>query len=149
MRLVEAIPAVFMLLLAGTIVLGTSGLNYWDGPTPGSRFFPMILAIAGSAVALLLLWAQWRGLERIDIDLPSPDGQVRVAATVVALFALAIAIPLAGFVPSLAAFMAAMLIVILRQPLLPSIAATIIVAGFVKLVFINWLSVPLPMPLGI
>jgi hypothetical protein len=38
---------------------------------------------------------------------------------------------------------------VLRRPILPSILAAVIVAGFVHLVFVRWLSVPLPMPLGI
>lgn len=148
MRLVEAIPALFMLVLAGIIVFGTAGLNHWDGITPGARFFPTILAIAGSAVALVLLWAQWRGFESVILHFPTREGSFRVGATIVALIALAICTPLVGFIPALAAFMAVMLLAILRQRLLPSLAATVIVSGFVKLVFIHWLSVPLPMPLG-
>lgn len=149
MRLAEAIPALFILVLAGFIFAGTAGLSYWDGPTPGARFFPAILAIAGTVVAGVLLWAQWRGFEEVSIDRPSKEGGARVAATAAALVGLAAGTPILGFVPMLALFMLVMLIGVLRQPWLPSALATLFVAGFVKLVFIHWLSVPLPMPIGI
>ena len=149
MRPIEAVPAVAMLALAALIFLGTSGLNYWDGPTPGARFFPAILAVIGSGVAILLLVAQMRGLERVVTDFPTRSGGVRVAATSAALIALAVAVPLIGFVPSLALFVLAVLLGILRQRLAPSLLTAAIVAGFVHFVFSRWLSVPLPMPLGI
>jgi hypothetical protein len=49
----------------------------------------------------------------------------------------------------LAAFVLTMLFGVLRKPILPSLLAAAIVSGFVHLVFVRWLSVPLPMPLGI
>jgi hypothetical protein len=149
MRPVEAIPALFILLLAAGIFFGTAGLNYWDGPTPGARFFPAVLAIAGTTVALLLLWAQWRGIESVEVHVLSPLGLFRVGASMMALVVFAAGIPLVGFVPMLAAFVLAMLLGVLRQAVLPSIATAVFVAGFVHLVFVRWLSVPLPMPLGI
>lgn len=39
MRPAEAVPALFILLLAVGIYVGTSDLRLWDGPTPGARFF--------------------------------------------------------------------------------------------------------------
>jgi hypothetical protein len=149
MRPAEAIPALFILLLAAGIFFGTAGLSYWDGPTPGARFFPAILAIAATVVALLLLWAQWRGWETVEIHFLTAEGATRVVASFAALVALAIGIPLAGFVPMLALFVVAMLFAVLRKPILPSLMAAVIVSGFVHLVFVRWLSVPLPMPLGI
>jgi hypothetical protein len=148
MRPIEAVPALVILALAAAVFLGTAGLNYWDGPTPGARFFPAALAIAGTVVALLLLWAQWRGYERVEIEPLARDGGIRVAASVAALVALAAGVQVIGFTPMLAAFVLGMLLVVLRRPLLPSLATALIVAGFVHLVFVRWLSVPLPMPLG-
>jgi len=140
---------VFMLVLAAGIAIGTRGPNPWDGPTPGARFFPVILAVAGAAVATLLLFAQWRGFERIAVDFPTRLGADRVGATILALVVLAFGAPLVGFVPMLAAFVLVMLIVVLRQSVLGSLATAAIVAGFVHFVFVRWLSVPLPMPFGI
>jgi hypothetical protein len=99
-------------------------------------------------VALLLLWAQWRGWETVEIQFLNADGAARVLASFIALVVLAIGIPLAGFVPMLAAFVLTMLFAVLRKPILPSMIAAAVVSGFVHLVFVRWLSVPLPMPFG-
>lgn len=149
MRPIEAVPAVFMLVLAAGVFFGTAGLNYWDGVTPGARFFPAILAGAGTVVSILLLLAQWRGIETVEIDAPSTSGLIRVAASFLALIILAVGIPVVGFVPMLGAFVLVMLFIVLRQRIVPSIVAAVIVAGFVHFVFVRWLSVPLPMPFGI
>jgi hypothetical protein len=149
MRPIEAVPALFILALAAGVFFGTAGLNYWDGVTPGARFFPAILALVGTAVALLLLWAQTRGFERVEVEPLSREGALRVGATFAALVALAVGVPVVGFVPMLAVFVLAVLLLILRRPVLPSLATAVIVGGFVHLVFVRWLAVPLPMPLGI
>jgi hypothetical protein len=149
MRRIEAVPALFILALAAGVFFGTAGLNYWDGVTPGARFFPAVLALVGTAVALFLLLAQARGFERVEVEPLSREGALRVGATFAALVALAVGVPVAGFVPMLAVFVLAVLLLILRRPVLPSLATAVIVAGFVHVVFVRWLAVPLPMPLGI
>jgi hypothetical protein len=149
MRPIEAVPALFILALAAGVFFGTAGLNYWDGVTPGARFFPGILALVGTAVALFLLWAQARGFERVEVEPLSSEGALRVGLTIAALVALAGGVPLVGFVPMLAVFVLGVLLLILRRPVLPSLATAVIVAGFVHVVFVRWLAVPLPMPLGL
>ncbi len=109
----------------------------------------MALSGAGAIIGLLLLLAQWRGLETVEVEFPDALGAVRVGASFAALVALAVGIPLIGFVPMLAVFMLAMLLVVLRCPLVPSVSSAVIVAGLVHVVFIRWLAVPLPMPFGI
>ena len=146
MRRLEAVPALFMLALAAFVYLGTAGASLWDGITPGSRFFPAVLAVAGSAAALALLWAQRRGLERITLDLPTATGGRRVAATMGGLIAMVALAPVAGFVPVIAAFTLYMVLVVLRQRPWPSLLTTTIVTAFVEFVFVRWLAVPLPAP---
>ena len=149
MRPIETVPALFILALAAGVFFGTAGLNYWDGATPGARFFPAALALAGTVTALLLLMAPARKLERLDVEPLARVGAIRVGATLAALVALAAGVPVAGFVPMLALFVLAVLLLILRRPAVPSVAAALIVAGFVHIVFVRWLAVPLPMPLGL
>lgn len=149
MRPAEAVPALFILLLAAGIYLGTSGLRMWDGITPGARFFPVVLSGTGAVVGLLLLLAQWRGFETVEVEFPSALGAARVAASFAAITALAVGIPLIGFVPMLALFILTMQMVVLRCPPVPSVGSAVIVAGLVHIVFIRWLAVPLPMPYGI
>ncbi|QYK40857.1 MAG: tripartite tricarboxylate transporter TctB family protein [Paracoccaceae bacterium] len=149
MRLIETIPAAFLLAVAGAVFLGTAGLNYWDGFTPGARFFPGILSATGAAIALLLLWAQSRGIESVQVDFPrNPVDGLRVVVTIVALCALAYGAPRIGFVPMLFVFVLFMLLAVLRQRIAPSLVTALIVAGFTHAVFIRWLSVPMPQPLG-
>jgi hypothetical protein len=90
-----------------------------------------------------------RGVERVEVEPLDRDGALRVGATLAALVALAAGVPAVGFVPMLALFVLGVLLVILRQAVLPSLAASVIVAGFVHIVFVRWLAVPLPMPFGI
>lgn len=149
MRPIEAVPAVTMFALAVLIYVGTTGLNLWDGITPGARFFPVILAVIGGALALALLAAQVAGIEKVTPDFPTRGGGLRVVATVLCLVALALGVPLVGFVPALALFVLAVLMVILRQKPVPSLLTAAFVAGAVHFVFAEWLSVPLPMPFGI
>jgi hypothetical protein len=146
MRRLEAVPALFILALAAFVFFGTSGANYWDGVTPGSRFFPAALAIVSVVAAAALLWAQRSGLERIIIDLPDAAGARRGGLSLGALVALAASTPVVGFTPMIAIFALFMLLAVLRQRLLPSAATAAIVAGFVELIFVRWLAVPLPAP---
>ena len=146
MRRLEAVPALFMIALAAFVYFGTAGASLWDGVTPGSRFFPTVLAVVGTAAALAMLWAQRRGLERITLDLPTASGALRVAASMGGLLGMAALAPVAGFVPTIAAFTLYMLLAVLRQRLGPSLLTTAIVAGFVEIVFVRWLAVPLPAP---
>lgn len=148
MRLAKAVPGIVLLLVAAGAFLGTAELSYWNGASPGARFFPAGLAVAGAAVGLLLLWAQWRGVERVEIEFPDVIGAARVAATVAALAALAYGAPRVGVTPMLVAFVLFMLLGVLRRRLLPSLAAAAVVAGLTHLVFIRMLSVPLPTPFG-
>ena len=65
MRLLETVPALFILLASAAVFFGTSGLNYWDGVTPGARFFPAVLSVASVIIGISLLYAQSRGIEQV------------------------------------------------------------------------------------
>ena len=142
--LLAALPALFLLALAAIIWFATAELRIWRGVTPGPRFFPMILAITGAAIALLMLLGQWRGREPANLDMPDRQGAQRVAITIAALVALAAGTPLLGMVPMVALFVLGMLLLVLRQRLVPSLAATAIVALGLQLIFVTWLDVALP-----
>jgi hypothetical protein len=47
-------------------------------------------------------------------------------------------------VPAVALLMAFLLLVVLRQPLVPSLVTTAIVAIGIEAIFVRWLGVPLP-----
>lgn len=144
--LLAALPALFMLGLACAVYLGTAELRIWRGITPGPRFFPLILAGTGALLAVLLLVGQWRGTDLGSLELPSRHGARQVAATILALGLLALGSPLVGMVPMVALFVLAMLLLVLRQRLVPSLAATAVVALGLQLIFVTWLKVALPPP---
>lgn len=148
MRKLESVPGLFMIAASAAVILGTAGLSIWDGITPGARFFPLAVGGAGIVLALLLLWQLWTGADRTEVDRPAPDALMRVGLTVAGLVALAAGAPRIGLVPMLAVFAAFMLLVVLRQRLLPTLATTLVIAGGTHLVFVRWLAVPLPAPLG-
>lgn len=145
-KLVAALPALFMLGLAGVVYLGTSELRIWRGITPGPRFFPVILAGIGALLGVLLLLAQWRGTDASTMDLPDRYGARQVAATLLALVVLAYGSPLVGMVPMVALFVFAMLLLVLRQRLLASLVAAVLVALGLQVIFVLWLNVALPPP---
>lgn len=142
--LLAALPALFLLALSALVWFATSELRLWRGVTPGPRFFPMLLAIAGALIAVLLLLGQWRGRDEAALDLPDAQGARQVAITIAALVALAAGSPLIGMVPMVALFVLAMLLPVLRQRLVPSLAATAIVALGLQFIFVTWLDVALP-----
>ncbi len=146
MRLLAAIPAIFMLALAASVMIGTAGLNYWDGFTPGARFFPGWLAGAGAVFSILLLVTQWRGTDPGVVELPERQGTAKVLATMAGLVGLALLSPTLGMVPAVALFMLFLLLAVLRAPLLPSLLTTLIVAVGIQGIFGLWLGVPMPTP---
>lgn len=149
MRLLDAVPALFMIVASLATIMGTADLAVWDGFTPGARFFPLIVGGAGLVLAALLLWQQWRGIDTERAETPDSGALVRVGLTVAALVALAAGAPIVGLLPMLAVFVMFMLLAVLRQRLFPSCVTTVVIVGGVHLVFVRWLSVSLPAPFGL
>jgi len=131
-----------MLVLSAAIAFDTRSLSFWADTTPGPAFLPIWLAIAGALLFVLRLLEARR--------LPSmaawPDraALARVATIVAGLVAVPLIAPLLGLVPTLAAFVAFLLLAVLRQPLWPSLATVAITAGLLYAIFVGWLNVPLP-----
>lgn len=146
MRLADAAPGLFMIALAGAIILGTAGLSYWSGITPGPRFFPVWLSGAGIAVGLAFLVAVRRGEAGGTLDLPDAAAAVRVGLVILAMVGLPLTAPVLGMVASVGLLVAFLLLVVLRQRLVPSLVTTAIIVLGVELIFVRWLKVPLPSP---
>jgi putative tricarboxylic transport membrane protein len=143
MRLIDAIPALFMIALSAAIVLGTGGLAYWADITPGPRFLPLWLAGVGVLLSALFLLELSRGLAA-PIEAPTRSELSRVAMTVAGLVGMALLAPLIGMVLAAAVFVAFLLLAVLRQRLLPSLLTVLVIAAGIELIFVRWLSVPLP-----
>ncbi len=147
MRFLQAVPAIFMICLATGVMLGTTGLSFWDGFTPGARFFPGWLSGAAVLLSAALLVTQWRGTDAGQPDLPEPGGAVRVLAAIAGLVTLALLVPLIGMVPAAALFMLYLLLIVMRAALVPALVTTAIVTVGIEVVFARLLAVPLPAPL--
>jgi uncharacterized membrane protein YhdT len=148
LRMIETLPAVFIIGLSLALLAGTSGLPYWAGVTPGSRFLPVWLAGAGLLLGILLIVSLIRRTDLGELDLPEASSAMRVILTIAAMGVFALAVPLVGMVPMLVLFMAFMLLVVLRQRVLPSLITVFVVVGFIYTIFVRWLQVPLPAPFG-
>jgi len=146
MRLREFAPAIWVLALSAVVLIGTWESSYWSGTTPGPAFLPWWLAGAGLVVAgLALAEALYR--KEGEGEMPAwPDGWAlaRAMLTFAGLLAVPILMPFIGLVVSGALFMAFLLLVVMRRPLLASLATVAITGGVVQAVFVWWLGLPLP-----
>jgi hypothetical protein len=149
MRLLESVPALFLVGASAAVMLGTIGLAMWDGFTPGARFFPVVVGTVGLVLAAVLLWQQWRGTDAGTVDRPDAPALARVGLTVLALTGLAAGAPVIGLVPMLGVFALFVLLVVLRQRVASSLTTAAVIVVGVHLIFVRWLAVPLPAPFGL
>lgn len=147
MRISDAVPALFILALSALAVLGTWNLDYWSGTTPGPSFLPFW--VAGLTVPVVVLelveaWRPGRRDARAAAEWPDRAALLRAALAFCGLVAIVLLTPLLGMVPSIMAFIAFLLIVVLRRPLWPSVAAVVVTGGVIQAIFVWWLRLPIP-----
>ncbi len=142
MRRSDVFPALLMLALSGAMVLDTRGLSFWADTTPGPRFVPLWLAVAGVLLVVLRLVEARGG----GAPVQWPDGAAlgRVLRVLGGLIAVPLIAPPMGLVAALALFVGFLLLFVLRQPLWPSLATVLITIGLVYGIFVAWLGVALP-----
>ncbi len=144
MRTSDVVPAIVLLALSATAVLGTWRLGYWNDFTPGPAFLPFWAAAAGALLSALRLAEARRLGDAAAVEWPSGEALGRITLAFPGLAAFAASSPVLGMMPSAALFMAFLLIVVQRRRLLPSLATTVITAGLIYAVFVRWLGVRLP-----
>ena len=149
MRKSDVLPALLMLALSGAIAFDTRRLSFWDDTTPGPAFLPVWLAICG-AVLFALRLAEARRLQAAPGDWPGRAALLRVALIFGALLAVPLLAPATGLLPAIALLVLFVVLVVLRQPLWPSLATTAVTMGLIYGIFVGWLGVALPKgPLGL
>lgn len=131
-----------MLALSGAIAFETRHLSFWADTTPGPAFLPVWLALAGALLFVLRL-LEARRVASV-VAWPPAAALVRIALVLAGLAAVPLLSPLLGLVPALALFVGFLLLVVLRQPVWPSLATIAITAVLVYGIFVGWLRVPLP-----
>ncbi|QYK40849.1 MAG: tripartite tricarboxylate transporter TctB family protein [Paracoccaceae bacterium] len=150
MRLTEALPALVMLGLSAVMVLGTWSLGVWERFTPGPAFFPLLIAIFATSCAVPLLIRALRGKGGEGVEWPAPAVLRTVGAAYLSLLMFLVLTPHLGMIPSIVLFLLAVMIGVLRQPVTGSLIAVTITTGFIYVIFVLWLALPLPRgPLGL
>lgn len=147
MRISDAVPALFILALSALAVLGTWRLDYWSGTTPGPSFLPIWVAVVGLPVVVFQLVEAWRAAVTeagAGAEWPGRPALMRAVLGFGGLVAIALLTPLLGMVPSIALFIAFLLLVVLRRPLWPSLATVAVTSGVIQGIFVWWLRLPLP-----
>jgi putative tricarboxylic transport membrane protein len=144
MRPVEAVPSVFLIGVSVLSLVGSQNLTYWADITPGPRFFPVWIAGISIALSLALLLQLRRGTDTGITELPDRKALVRIALTIAAMAAFAVAAPLVGMVVAVVAFMLFILVGVLRQRAHSSAIAAAIIAGVIELIFVRTLKIALP-----
>lgn len=142
MKRSDVAPALLMLALSAAIAFDTRSLSFWQDTTPGPAFLPVWLAVAGVVLFVLRLLEARRS--PVVIHWPDRPALLRVAVIFAALCAVPVLSQLLGLVLALGAFVAFLLLGVLRQPLWPSLATLAITLALVYGIFVGWLGVPLP-----
>ena len=144
MKRLEQVAAGIMLILAAVLVFATGDLIFWDGMSPGNRFVPLWLAGGITLLSVLLLREAARRTVDEPADWPDRPGLIRVAGTFAAICAFPFLVDGLGFLLTIAVFMAIMLFVLLGRRPLPALLAISVTTLVIYIVFISWLSIPLP-----
>jgi putative tricarboxylic transport membrane protein len=143
MRRLDIATAVIMLGLSAIVIAGMSGYAYWSDYAPGPAFAPYLIASSGIVLSVILLVAALRG-DGEPADWPDAVGGRRVLYTAIGLVLFVAALPYLGFAAAGIAFMLALLLLVLRRRLVPSLATTAITVAMVQGIFVQWLNVRLP-----
>ncbi len=87
---------------------------------------------------------RWRGTDAPTLDLPDRLGATKVAATAALLMVFAAGVPVFGMIAMVAVLTLSMLLFVLRQRMLASLTATLLITLGIQLIFVQWLKIALP-----
>lgn len=144
MRIVNFVPAAFVLSLSALIVQQTYHLQYYGETSPGPAFFPFWLAGAG-LVLFVFEFLDARALgNNTDTNFPDRPGMIRVLLAFGGLCLFPVLSPLIGMLPTCALYMAFLLLIVLRQGIGASALTIAVTVGILDIIFIRWLGIALP-----
>jgi len=139
-------------LLAFSLAFAAGGLKYypyWGEGGPGSGFLPAWLGGVMAALAALMLLRRPRGADA-EVDwVPHGEGARRVLALLAASVVYVAALKLVGMIIASALYLAFVMRYFERHAWWVIAVVTLLAAAANWLVFVHWLKVPFPAPLGI
>lgn len=144
MKRADVVPALLLLALSAAIVVETWPLEFYGETTPGPAFLPVWLAVAGGVLFVLRLAEARRSGASAGTDWPERDGLRSVLLTFAGLVVVPLVSPLVGMMAAIVLFMAFLLLVVIRQPLWPSLLTIAVTGGVVYAIFVRWLGIALP-----
>ena len=143
MQLVFVAPALIMIGLSAIMVVSTGPMGLWSGFTPGPAFFPFIIAGFATTISVILLLGYRRSRPEAVIW---PDrGVMRIISLVyLSLVGFVVLAPILGILVTAVAFLTFVMLVAFRQPVVGSLIATCVTTGFIYVIFVRWLQLPMP-----
>ena len=148
MRSADRVAGAALLALAVAFSAGAlKEYAYWGENGPGSAFLPFWLGVVMAVLALLLLVGALRERDPGEDWLPRGEGLRRLAWVLGITIALVASLNIVGMIVGTAFFLIVLLRLLDRQSWPVTVGVALATAGFIFLVFTQWLRVPLPVGL--
>ena len=148
MRSADRIAGAALLALAVAFSAGAlRTYSYWGENGPGSAFLPFWLGVVMAVLALLLLVGALRSTDPGDAWLPRGQRLRRLGLVLGVTIALVALLEVVGMIIGTALFLIVLLRFLDRQSWPVTVSVALVTAGFIFLVFTQWLRVPLPVGL--
>ena len=150
-RLIQIAPAIFMAALSALVIFATRHLPYWSDYSPGPAFAPWWIAACGLFLSALLALQTLRlGSDELPPEAATTrTGFIRAASTFAVLVAFILLIPVLGLVLTSMLAAAAIMLVVLRRKIVPSLFSVAVTGAVINGIFLWWLQIPFPKgPLG-
>lgn len=143
-RLMQIAPAVIMAPLSALVIFETRHLTYWNDYAPGPAFAPWWIAVCGLVLCALLVVHTFRSPEKWEGTGTTPARFARAAATFLSLIVFVLLIPYLGLVITSVMVALAIMLVILRRAIVPSVVSALVAGGVIWGIFFWWLQINLP-----
>ena len=148
MRGADRITGAALLALAVAFAVGAlKSYAYWGENGPGPAFLPFWLGVVMAVLALLLLVGALRDPDPGEAWLPRGRGLRRLALVLGVMIVLVALLQVVGMIVGSALFLIVLLRFLDRQSWPVTVGVALATAGFIFLVFTQWLRVPLPVGL--
>ena len=145
MKKKEYISGFFFLALSVVLFFQSKGLTIRQGRNLGEGFFPLVLSVLLAFLSLMTLlraWLQAKPTQEV-FQLLGP-GRRKFFLYFTSLLAYALIFPKVGFSLTLTAFLILILKIAEKQSWKRTLAVTLITVALSNILFIVFLSVPLP-----